>query len=234
MALSARDSQCWRKKKKSPGSVQNLSQLEGEVWNVASASEKSGKKDEVRPWEIDELRELRVQRRIALDPSDRKRLSKQIWRLTRNELRKYRTKKAEDKLIEFSSLEALKKLHLCPIQKTHTIGPDLQACANLLQQVYTSDHETKYAEGFTVPLFTIQELHYSLKHMRKGRCADSDGIVLEMFLYGGEFNQERLLECLNKVLLEGEIPSSWCNIVSHYCIKEDQFKTQIIGDQLQF
>ena len=68
----------------SSGSVQNLSQLEEEVWNVASACEKSGKKDVVRPWETDELRELRVQRRIALDPSDRKRLPKQIWRLARN------------------------------------------------------------------------------------------------------------------------------------------------------
>ena len=74
-----------------------------------------------------------------------------------------------------------------------------------------SDHETKYAEGFTVPLFTKQELTYGLKRMQKGRCADTDGISLEMFLYSGEENQQRLLECLNNVLVEGVIPSSWCN-----------------------
>ena len=103
---------------------------------------------------------------------------------------------------------------ICPIQKVHTIGPDLEACANLLQQVYTSEHETKYAEHFTIPLFSTGELEHGLKCMQKSRCADTDGILLEMFLYSGENNLQTLLECLNEVLLSGSIPSSWCDIFS--------------------
>ena len=79
-------------------------------------------------------------------------------------------------------------MHLCPIQKNHTIGPDLEACAKLLQQVYTSEHETKYAVGFIVPRFTTEDLEHGLKSMQKKLCADTDGIVLEMFLYSGENN----------------------------------------------
>ena len=62
-----------------------------------------------------------------------------------------------------------------------------------------------------VPAFNINELQQSLKKMRKGRCADTDGIVLEMFLFSGEQNLEKLLGCLNDVLLTGSVPSSWCN-----------------------
>ena len=72
--------------------------------------------------------------------------------------------------------------------------------------MYTSDHDTKYAEGFTVPLFSKQELAYGLKCMQKGRCTDSDGISLEMFLHSGEVNQQELFKCLNVVLVEGVIP----------------------------
>ena len=112
--------------------MSNLSQLEEGVWNIASACDTSGKQNDAGPWDTELLHDLRAQRRNAVDPIDRTRLSKQIWPFTRIELLKYRTKQAENKLIEFSNLEVLKKLHLCPIQKTHTIGPDLQACASLL------------------------------------------------------------------------------------------------------
>ena len=189
----------------------DLSHLETELWTAASTCQGRVKPDESRPWDTDLLRQLRVQRRSTICPLERKQVSKKIWRLTRDELRKYRTSQAEQKLAEFSNLEVLQKLHLCPIQKSHTIGPDLEACANLLQQVYTSDQDTKYAESFTIPLFTEQELKYGLKRMQKGRCADTDGISLEMFLYSGEENQQTLLECLNNVLVGGVIPSSWRN-----------------------
>ena len=46
--------------------------------------------------------------------------------------------------------------------------------------------------------------------MRKKRCADKDGIVLEMFLHGGKQHFDSLLSCLNSVLLDGCVPSNWC------------------------
>ena len=60
--------------------------------------------------------------------------------------------------------------------------------------MYTSEYETKYAESFNVPLFTSHELQYGFKHMRKRRCADTDGIALQMCLYSGERNQHKLFE----------------------------------------
>ena len=85
-----------------------------------------------RPWDSEELRTLRGQRKCANDPAERKALSKTIWRVTRDQLRRYRTEEAEKRLIEFSDLQSMQKLHLYPINKKHTIGPNLEACANLL------------------------------------------------------------------------------------------------------
>ena len=47
--------------------------------------------------------------------------------------------------------------------------------------------------------------------MRKGRCADKDGVCLEMFLHSGNGSLQQLLVCLNEVLVHDTIPSSWCD-----------------------
>ena len=70
-------------------------------------------------------------------------------------------------------------------------------------------HQNKKLSTLSIlPLFSTGELEHGLKCMQKGRCADTDGILLEMFLYSGENNLQTLLECLNEVLLSGSIPSS--------------------------
>ena len=79
-----------------------------------------------------------------------------------------------------------------------------------MKQVYTSETVVQYSDFCDVPLFTTEELEKTLQHMRKKRCADKDGIVLEMFLHGGKQHFDSLLSCLNSVLLDGCVPSSWC------------------------
>ena len=116
-----------------------------------------------------------------------------------------------EKLTEFSKLESLQKLHMYPIKKTHTIGPNLQACASLLQQVYTSENEAPYSDSFSVPLFTFDEVEHALKRMRKGRCCDKDGMFLEMFLHCGRNNLQVLCTCLNNILVNKDIPEKWCD-----------------------
>ena len=158
-----------------------------------------------------ELQNLRAMRRIIQNASERKNISKQIWRKTRDQLRQYRTKQAEEKLNEFSKLESLGKLHLYPIKKTHTIGPNLEACAKLLQQVYTTDNELNYSTNHSVPAFTFEEVKHALKCMRKGRCCDKDGMFLEMFLHCGSNNLQILCTYLNEILENKHIPDRWCD-----------------------
>jgi hypothetical protein len=45
--------------------------------------------------------------------------------------------------------------------------------------------------------------------MRKGRCADKLGMYLEMFVHNGKESLEALLVCLNGVLVQNSIPSTW-------------------------
>ena len=129
-----------------------------------------------RPWDSNELKFLQAQRRSATSPQVRKKVSKAIWRLTKYQLRKHRASEAEKKLTKFSNLEILQIAHLYPIKKKHTIGPNLEACANLLKQVYTSDNTFEYSSSCNVPALTTNELETTFRKMRKGRCVDKDGI----------------------------------------------------------
>ena len=188
-----------------------LPDLEKELFDIASGCEKKVVNYGERPWDLNELKFLRAQRRSATCPEVRKKVSKAIWRLTRYQLRKHRTSEAEKKLIEFSNLEILQTAHLYPIKKKHTIGPNLEACAHLLKQVYTSDNTFEYSSSCNVPTFTTNELETALRKMRKGRCADKDGIVLEIFLHSGKHHLDLLLTYLNQVLLQGCVPVTWCD-----------------------
>ena len=75
-----------------------------------------------------------------------------------------------------------------------------------------SETPFQYSNTCSVPAFTIDELKKGIRKMRKGRCADHDGINLEMFLHSGQHHLQTLLVCLNEVLIEDSIPSSWCDL----------------------
>ena len=72
-----------------------------DVGDVCPKEQPSGRN---RPWDSMELQTLRSQRRSATISMERKIISKKIWRLTRDQLRRYRTQEAEKKLTEFSDL----------------------------------------------------------------------------------------------------------------------------------
>lgn len=187
----------------------DLPYLEKEVLDIARRCEEDAPKIVGRPWDSEELQLLRARRRSAESPGERKVISKLIWRTTRQQLRRHRTMEGEKKLQEFSKLESLQRAHLYPIQKKHTLGPNLEACAKLLQQVYTTENAVDYSNTCNVPTFTIDELKQALRKMRKGRCDDKDGINLEMFLHSGPEHLESLLVCLYNVLVQDTLPSSW-------------------------
>ena len=170
----------------------NIQGFGKELYGLAHMCEEIKTKSPDCPWDSSELKILRDMRRSTENVEERKNISKKIWRKTRDQLRQYRTKQVQEKLTEFSKLESLGKMHLYPITKTHTIGPNLQACANLLQQVYTSENEAQYSDNYSVPAFTFGEVKHAIKCMRKGRCCDKDGMFLEMFLHCGDKNLQLL------------------------------------------
>jgi len=61
----------------------------------------------------------------------------------------------------------------------------------------------------TIPEFTIQEVMTAVSQMAKGRTTDRNGVVLEMFLYGGELLLNYLTYTFNSILMTGNIPNTW-------------------------
>ena len=163
-----------------------------------------------RAWDSEELRNLRAQRNNAINSSDRKILSKQIYRITRRRLREYRTDQANERLREFKRLEVLEQSHMYPILKKHTAGPNYGKCGELLQQLYSADVPTEYSSSCDVPPFTLVEIQRAIKSMRKGRCTDKSGLITELFLFGGIVVHESLQSCINHLVRYGDILSNWC------------------------
>ena len=53
--------------------------------------------------------------------------------------------------------------------------------------------------------FTMVELKHALKHLRRNKCADSNGIVAECFVYGSLELHEHLLRLFNLMLVDGHV-----------------------------
>ena len=62
--------------------------------------------------------------------------------------------------------------------------PIYQKCAELLENVFSSESTPDQNTKFDVLPFTIEEIQKVLKSMRKGRYTDKVGIALEMFVFG--------------------------------------------------
>ena len=54
-------------------------------------------------------------------------------------------------------------------------------------------------EGAHVPFFSMGELDHVLCKMTKGRCADNDGFLAEMFKYANVKTKECLPDLLNDI-----------------------------------
>ena len=84
---------------------------------LTNSCDENKKEDFSRPWDSSELQNLCVVRRGIENVQERKKISKQIWRKTRDQLRQHKTIQADEKFNEFSKLESFGKLHLYPIRK---------------------------------------------------------------------------------------------------------------------
>jgi sorting nexin-29 len=57
--------------------------------------------------------------------------------------------------------------------------------------------------------YHLEELRKSLDKMARGKCADRNGLMLEMFLHAGATLQSRLLSTYNEMLASGSFPDNW-------------------------
>ena len=112
-----------------------------------------------------------------MDNKERSEISKQIWRETRSQLRKYRTVQTQERLQAFSDIKHLERLVMYPVTQKKKGGPDLPKCAELLKTVYTPDTIPNYGSTCNVPPFSMKELQSAMKAMKKKKCADKDDVV---------------------------------------------------------
>ena len=82
----------------SSDAIKNLQDLENRVKAIASECGESDGKLVAKAWDSPLLQRLRLRRRTCKDNQERSHISEQIWRETRFQLRKYRTKQTEERL----------------------------------------------------------------------------------------------------------------------------------------
>lgn len=110
-------------------------------------------------------------------------------------------------------MQHLESIHCKPIIKRRNAGPDLAKCAALLADVYKSsysvdEHDAKRPFN-DIPRFTVSEISKAMEGMSKGKSADRNGILLEMFLHADEQLQSYLTYMFNHILESGDIPEDW-------------------------
>ena len=169
---------------------QTIPALEGKLLNVAGSLQNrvTAPKEKY----LTEAQRLIRLRRCCVDSEERKRLTKQIWRECRREMRVRRAQQTTQILSEFKGLCRLDAIHRQPVIRSSGGGPNLYACAEMLAKVYTSDMPTEDPllrnsdTDVKVPDFSPAEVRQAMAKMSKGRASDQSGMVLEMFMYGGE------------------------------------------------
>ena len=186
-----------------------MEELESTIKSIASLCQVQP--DEVcgKPWDTETLQALRLKRRGCQDYVERGKISKEITKLTRYALRKYKSQMAQKRLEEFSDIQKLEHIHMYPVKKKKVNTIDPSKCADLLSNVYSTNVAFEYASSTSVPSFSIEEVRHAIRCMKKKKCADKHGIVLEMFLHGGDVVLERLHAYLNDILSTGIIPDRW-------------------------
>ena len=158
----------------------------------------------------EQLRELLYKRRCTHDVNERSRLSKEISKTARKELRQYRNGLIGAQLQEWKDLGKLHEHARAPTIKKTSRGPDFDAVANLLKTVYRSDIGSQLEDTFTpIDSCTVGEVLRTLKSMKKKKCSDRSDVLIEMLIYGGANVHSELVRFFNIVIDTGVVPPGW-------------------------
>ena len=168
---------------------------------------------------------LLAERRGTTSELRRATLSKSIRKHLRRALREQRNGRIEHALDEFKDLDCLihharAPVHPCFTKKDEKCpGPDEFAtfwkiCLHpkLVLNCLVSRNLAQEIEATCfrdIKRFTMLELQDALKHFRRNKRADSNGIVAECFVYGRLELHEHLLRVFNLMLVDGDVEEKW-------------------------
>ena len=150
------------------------------------------------PWTTDEFQLLLRERKETQNRQERTRLSKEIRKHLRKQLRPKRNKRVTQILGEFCALNRLDSTFRDPIRSQKQIQkePQPEEFANYLGDVFRSDvgHNASVLDMFNVfasshgfhsiPPFQFPELEYVLSQRPCNKATDATGVAVEMFKYG--------------------------------------------------
>ena len=172
---------------------------------------------QAKPWESDYIKTLQQDWKNAPSQVERTRFSKLIRKELRRILRKWQSEQAEQILIEFTSLQRTDQLQRAPVlRKQCTAVVEPECFAQLLREVYESDATSNIVDRSAIqqiPLFELVEFTSAIKHMKKRRGSDMNGISLEMIKNGSPLLHNSLLLMFNDMLLHGRLDSTWHNTI---------------------
>ena len=153
--------------------------------------------------------------------SQRAQISKSIRKHLRGAFREQRNGRIEHVLDEFKDLDRLPHHARAPVYPCLTRKdekcPGLDELANFLENMFASEmgfespsfkslvREMKTTGFRDIERFTMVELQNALKHLRRNKCADSNGIVAECFVHGSLKLHEHLLRMFNFMLVDGHV-----------------------------
>ena len=175
------------------------------------------------PWTTDEFQLFLRERRETQNRQERTRLSKEIRKHLRKQLRAKRNKRVTQILDEFCALNRLDSTFRDPIRSQKQIQkePQPEEFANYLGDVFRSDvgHNASVLDmlnvfasshGFhSIPPFQFPELEYVLSQMPCNKATDATGVVVEMFKHGNVELHTCLLNIFNGMLKSGCFDESW-------------------------
>ena len=64
-----------------------------------------------------------------------------------------------------------------------------------------------------IPAFRMTELQKVLRNMKNRKCADADGVVVELFKYGNTSLHQTLLDKYNTMITTGILEPTWQDIL---------------------
>ena len=155
------------------------------------------------------LRDLRAQRRQAVERSIKKQLSFDIAKLHRRELRAWKSSRLQQLLNMPNQWKMLQKM-------SHTIvrqcaqHPPANDFADMLENIFHGHpgNPTRPLH-LTEPNWSLQELAGAIKRLKMNKASDECGWVAELLHFAPDNVVTAFLGIMNQILHTGEIPSSW-------------------------
>ena len=141
------------------------------------------------PWISDEGNHLIKLRRGATNPEERRDITKQLRKVLRQNLRRWKNNKIQNTLDEFRNLQRLDLVTQFPVKRQIVTGrPADLDFAKDLADIYKTDAKseapTAHRATIDITIFTASELTKALRQVASNKGADSTGVVAELIKHG--------------------------------------------------